>query len=202
MSQGFESGTNDRQLMHVLLAEDIPAYLDRIISLFKHECLNFISVLDGQEAIDYIQDLSKPLDLLVTDMDMPRRTGWHVIESLRELRPEVPVIMQTGEAAYPWVKAQAHELSAGRFTVGLGTQVKGHNERRYGMKWEPGPATRMKEYIRMMRAVWDTFQTGAPPAFKGKYYQFTLVNPNSNAGPIDFPGQRSRLRASATPWRA
>jgi CheY-like chemotaxis protein len=98
------------RIHHVLLAEDIPAYLDRIIGLFQHAALRFISAYDGQEAIDYIEDLSHPLDLLVTDMDMPRRTGWHVIESLRELRPHVPVIMQTGEAAFPWVQEQAADL--------------------------------------------------------------------------------------------
>jgi CheY-like chemotaxis protein len=111
VTQVVDQGNDDASAVHhVLLAEDIPAYLDRIIGLFRHESLRFISALDGQQAIDYIEDLSRPLDLLVTDLDMPRRTGWHVIESLRELRPHVPVIMQTGEAAYPWVIEQAAEL--------------------------------------------------------------------------------------------
>lgn len=96
---------------YVLLAEDIRMYLDRIIGLFNHESLRFVSALDGQEAIDYIEDAAQPLHLLVTDLDMPRRTGWHVIESLRKHRgDDVPIIMQTGEAQYPWVKEQAAEL--------------------------------------------------------------------------------------------
>ena len=77
-------------------------------------------------------------------------------------------------------------LSRGRFNIGLGSQVKGHNERRFGGTWS-APAPRMKEYIQMMRAVWDSWQDGAPAEFIGKHYTFTLMTPNFNPGPIDFP---------------
>ena len=95
----------------VLLAEDIAAYMDRIRALFDHLPIDFIAAFDGQQAIDHIEDMERRIDLLVTDLDMPRRTGWDVIKTLRELRGEaIPIIMQTGEAAYPWVKEQAAEL--------------------------------------------------------------------------------------------
>ena len=97
--------------LHVLLAEDIPAYMERILGLFRHLPLEMTGAPDGQAAIEYIEDLSRPLDLLVTDLEMPRRNGWHVIEALRLHRgEEVPVVMQTGEAADPWVIDQAKEL--------------------------------------------------------------------------------------------
>ncbi len=76
-------------------------------------------------------------------------------------------------------------LSKGRFTLGLGSQVKGHNERRFGGTWSP-PAPRMKEFIQMMRAVWASWQDGAKPDFLGKHYTYTLMTPNFNPGPIDF----------------
>ena len=78
------------------------------------------------------------------------------------------------------------QLSRGRFCLGLGSQVKGHNERRFGGTWTP-PAPRMREYIRMMRAVWDTWQEGKPAQFLGKHYTYTLMTPNFNPGPIEFP---------------
>ena len=78
------------------------------------------------------------------------------------------------------------ELSQGRFAIGLGSQVKGHNERRFGGTWT-APAPRMREYIQMMRAVWDSWTTGEPPQFLGKHYTYTLMTPNFNAGPIDYP---------------
>jgi probable F420-dependent oxidoreductase len=76
--------------------------------------------------------------------------------------------------------------TAGRFNIGLGSQVKGHNERRFGGTWT-APAPRMKEYIQMMKAVWDSWQDGANAEFLGKHYTYTLMTPNFNPGPIEYP---------------
>lgn len=84
---------------------------------------------------------------------------------------------------------EAWDLQAftkGRFNIGLGSQVKGHNERRFGIPWS-APAPRMKEYIQMMKAVWDTWQNGTRPEFLGKHYKFTLMTPNFNPGPLEVP---------------
>jgi probable F420-dependent oxidoreductase len=77
-------------------------------------------------------------------------------------------------------------LSGGRFILGLGTQVKGHNERRFGVRWEhPGP--KLREMIQMIRAIWDCWQHGTRPSFSGKFYNFTLMTPFFNPGPIEHP---------------
>ncbi len=78
-------------------------------------------------------------------------------------------------------------LSKGRFTLGLGSQVKGHNQHRFGIDWPGAPATRMKEYVQMMHAVWRSFQTGEKPDFVGRFYHYTLMTFNFNPGPIDYP---------------
>ena len=78
------------------------------------------------------------------------------------------------------------QMSKGRFSLGLGSQVKGHNERRFGGTWS-APAPRMREYIQMLHAVWDSWQTGAKPEFLGKTYTYTLISPNFNPGPIEYP---------------
>jgi CheY-like chemotaxis protein len=97
--------------LHVLLAEDTPTYLERIVNLFAGLNLEICLAEDGEQAIEYVTDLSRPLHLLVTDLDMPKRTGWHVIEALRLHRGDaIPVIMQTGEAKYSWVQTKAAEL--------------------------------------------------------------------------------------------
>ncbi len=96
----------------------------------------------------------------------------------------------------PFVLAQeAWDLQAyskGRFTLGLGSQVKGHNERRFSVPWS-APAPRMREYIMMMHAIWDSWQDGKPADFLGKHYKYTLMTPNFNPGPIDFPRPRVAL---------
>ncbi len=80
-------------------------------------------------------------------------------------------------------------LSKGRFAIGLGSQVKGHNINRFSMPWGPA-APRMKEDIQMLKAVWKSFQTGEKPDFVGKHYHFTLMTPNFNPGPIDYPAPK------------
>jgi probable F420-dependent oxidoreductase len=76
--------------------------------------------------------------------------------------------------------------SGGRFILGLGTQVRGHNERRFGIKWEhPGP--KLREMIQMIRAVWDCWQNGTRPSLQGRFYNFTLMTPFFNPGPIQYP---------------
>lgn len=78
------------------------------------------------------------------------------------------------------------KYSRGRFTLGLGSQVKGHVERRYGMAWSP-PAPWMREYVQAVRAVWDCWQHGTPLEFHGDHYDLTLMVPLFDAGPIEHP---------------
>ncbi|MBF6567831.1 MAG: TIGR03617 family F420-dependent LLM class oxidoreductase [Candidatus Binataceae bacterium] len=68
-------------------------------------------------------------------------------------------------------------LSRGRFILGLGTQVKGHNERRYSVKWD-APVPRLREYIESMRAIWRCWAEGGKKlSYQGKYYNFSLMTP-------------------------
>jgi probable F420-dependent oxidoreductase len=79
-------------------------------------------------------------------------------------------------------------LSGGRFQLGLGTQVKGHIERRYATPWTGAPGPRLREYIQCMQAMFKTFQNPREPVyFEGKHYQYTLMSPFFNPGPIDYP---------------
>jgi probable F420-dependent oxidoreductase len=78
------------------------------------------------------------------------------------------------------------KLSRGRFTLGLGTQVKAHIERRYGMPSSPaGPW--MREYVGAVRAFWDCWQNGTPLDVKGPHYNISLMVPLFNPGPIEHP---------------
>ncbi|MDP6707444.1 MAG: TIGR03617 family F420-dependent LLM class oxidoreductase [Alphaproteobacteria bacterium] len=67
--------------------------------------------------------------------------------------------------------------SEGRFVLGLGSQVKGHNERRFSVPWSP-PAPRMREYVESLRAIWRCWLDGAPLDYRGEHYAFTLMTPN------------------------
>jgi probable F420-dependent oxidoreductase len=84
-----------------------------------------------------------------------------------------------------WDLAQA---SRGRFILGLGTQVKAHIERRFGMLWPESPVNKLREQIAAIRAFWKTWQNGEPLDQRGEYYKLTLMSPFFNPGPIGNPG--------------
>lgn len=77
-------------------------------------------------------------------------------------------------------------LSNGRFVLGLGSQVKAHNERRFGVKWE-APLAKLREVILALRALWDTWQNGTPLNFRGQFFKLTLMSPFFSPGPIAHP---------------
>ena len=93
--------------------------------------------------------------------------------------PRVPYV--TANIAWELAK-----YSGGRFVLGLGTQVKGHNERRFSVPWAP-PMPHLRDYILCMRAIWDCWQNGTRPNYEGEYYQYKLTSPMFNPGPIEHP---------------
>ncbi len=77
--------------------------------------------------------------------------------------------------------------SGGRFILGLGTQVKGHIEKRFGLPWPESPVGKLREQIQVIRAFWDCWQNGAKLSFNGDYYKIRLMTPFFNPGPLNLP---------------
>ena len=75
-----------------------------------------------------------------------------------------------------------HLISGGRLVLGLGSQVKAHIERRFSMPWSQ-PASRMREYVEAVRAIWLAWQTGERLKFQGEFYSHTLMSPFFDPGP-------------------
>ncbi len=72
-----------------------------------------------------------------------------------------------------------HDLNAyskGRFTLGLGSQIKPHITKRFSMQWG-APAEQMRELVLAMRAIWANWYDGEALEFVGKYYRHTLMTP-------------------------
>jgi len=78
------------------------------------------------------------------------------------------------------------DFSGGRFRLGLGTQVKGHIQRRFSTQWDsPGP--RMREYVQSLHAIWGAWQTGERLEYHGEYYNFSLMTPFFSPGRSEQP---------------
>ncbi|MFD3744091.1 TIGR03617 family F420-dependent LLM class oxidoreductase [Nocardia sp. NPDC058633] len=73
-------------------------------------------------------------------------------------------------------------LTEGRFILGLGTQIRAQIEKRYGAEFDR-PVARMKEMVGALRAIFATWNDGAPLDFRGEYYRHTLMTPTFVPGP-------------------
>ncbi len=72
--------------------------------------------------------------------------------------------------------------SKGRFILGLGSQIRPHIERRFSMPWSK-PASRMRDMVSAIRAIWTCWQEGEKLDYRGEFYQHTLMTPFFNPGP-------------------
>ena len=91
------------------------------------------------------------------------------------------------------VGRDVQDVSRGRFTLGLGSQIRPHITRRYSMPWSR-PAARMREMVLAIRAIWDAWDGVAPLEFRGEFYTHTLMTPVFNPGPHEFG--RARLHVA------
>jgi probable F420-dependent oxidoreductase len=83
------------------------------------------------------------------------------------------------------VAVQANDIQAfsgGRFSLGLGAQIKPHIERRFSMDYSK-PAARMREFILAVRAIWKAWEESSPLEFEGDFYTHTLMTPMFDPGP-------------------
>ena len=85
-------------------------------------------------------------------------------------------------------------FSNGRFILGLGSQIKAHNEKRFSTSWFK-PAARMRELVLAMRAIWACWNDGAKLEFRGDFYTHTLMTPFFQPPPSPFGPPRVWLAA-------
>jgi probable F420-dependent oxidoreductase len=97
--------------------------------------------------------------------------------------------MTVANAAYDLM-----EYSQGRFVLGLGSQVKAHIERRFSMPWSR-PASRMREYVLALRAIWACWLDGVPLDFHGEFYRHSLMTPFFSPEPHAFGAPQVVLAA-------
>lgn len=131
----------------------------------------------GLDAVLVEETKDDPFQLLALGAAATSRIG--IGTSVAMAFPRSPTV--TAMAAWSLQK-----LSNGRFVLGLGTQVRAHVQRRYGLAWHP-PAPWMRDYIGAMRAVWHAWQTGERLAYESERYRLDLMVPLFDPGPIEHP---------------
>jgi len=139
----------------------------------------------GREGGWVIETRHDPFVLLATAA--AQRTGLHL-----------GTAVAVGFARNPMTLAyQANDLqllSGGKFSLGLGTQVKAHIERRYSMPWGK-PAARMRDMVQAIHAIWDSWEAGNPLVYQGEFYHHTLMTQPFSPGANPYGRPRLLLGA-------
>jgi probable F420-dependent oxidoreductase len=106
-----------------------------------------------------------------------------------ELGTSIAVAFARTPMAMAYSAYDLQRLSGGRLVLGLGSQIKPHITRRYGMPWSD-PVARMQEYVAALRAIWHAWQTDRPLDFRGDFYEHTLMPPLFSPGALAGPSPR------------
>ena len=93
-----------------------------------------------------------------------------------ELHTAIAVAFARNPMQLATLSHDLNEYSKGRFTIGLGSQIKPHITRRYSMPWSK-PAARMREFVQAMHAIWDCWEHGTKLDFNGEFYTHNLMTP-------------------------
>ncbi|HEX2942909.1 MAG TPA: TIGR03617 family F420-dependent LLM class oxidoreductase [Rhodopila sp.] len=104
----------------------------------------------------------------------------HAIAAVSTQRVELGTSVAIAFPRSPMVVANAswdlQNASRGRFVLGIGPQIRPHNEKRFSVPWT-APAPRLREYVQALRVIWTTWEKGEKLDFRGKHYTFTLMPP-------------------------
>jgi DNA-binding NtrC family response regulator len=97
----------------VLIAEDNAAMREFLQEILEDGEYDTITANDGREAMGFIEHTSQMIDLLITDVQMPGVKGDELLDAMRILRSEAPVIVITAfgsvEQAVEMVKKGAFQ---------------------------------------------------------------------------------------------
>ncbi len=102
-----------------------------------------------------------------------------------EIGTAIAVAFARSPMALAYTAWDLQRLSRGRFSLGLGSQVKAHIERRYDMDWGK-PATQMRDFVAAMRAIWHAWENDGALKFHSEHYDHTLMSPNFTPRPHEF----------------
>lgn len=87
-------GPSDSKVPTVLYAEDEDMIGNTLADILQESGFEVHRVVDGVEAVE--ASATRWFDLLLTDLDMPRMNGCDLIRCMRAERPDLPVVVLTG----------------------------------------------------------------------------------------------------------
>ena len=80
----------------VLLIEDEEIVRNMSQTMLARLGFKVVTARDGVEAVEIFQQHLDEIDIVLTDLSMPRMDGWETLSALRRIRPDIPVILASG----------------------------------------------------------------------------------------------------------
>jgi len=77
-----------------LIVEDEPLNSELLEVLLKRKKLPYLLAVDGEEAL-YLFEKHPEIDLVLLDIKIPHMNGEEVLVKMKELRPNIPIVVQT-----------------------------------------------------------------------------------------------------------
>ncbi|GAB6278651.1 MAG: hypothetical protein STSR0006_06490 [Lentimicrobium sp.] len=82
----------------VLIVEDLPHNYELLVNFLIPTGISMVWAKKGLEAIEYIQDITAPADIVLMDINLPIMNGYEAMRKIKQIRPHLPIITQTAYA--------------------------------------------------------------------------------------------------------
>ncbi len=131
----------------ILVVDDDEQIRKSLCKVLRSEGYEVVLAADGQEGIDQFD--SKPIDLLLLDLNLPRKSGWDIFERITSMDPLLPIIIITG-------RENQYEMAA---VAGAGALIEKPLDVRFLLQTitellaEP-PETRIERLAGLHNCVW------------------------------------------------
>ena len=83
----------------ILVADDEPTVRGYVVAILRNAGFEILEAADGLEALALVKSVEGDLDLLLTDMRMPRMDGLGLARAVREMDPHMPILYISGYPA-------------------------------------------------------------------------------------------------------
>ncbi len=80
----------------ILIVEDEDVLIELLRGTLEHHGFSVITTQDGAEGIRLYKEHVNEIDVVLTDMGLPSRGGWEVLEEVRKINPAAKVICASG----------------------------------------------------------------------------------------------------------
>ncbi|MCU1785846.1 response regulator [Pseudomonas sp. 13B_2.1_Bac1] len=82
----------------ILVVEDDAIVRMLIVDVLEELEFQVLEAADAEEALKVVEDSSKVIDLMMTDVGLPDMDGKQLATKVRELRPDLPILFASGYA--------------------------------------------------------------------------------------------------------